>query len=136
MSGFEVVGVVLGTIPLVISALEHLQGGLSAIGRWRSYKNELRSLDRTLKNENAIFTNTCRILLSGVVDRTEYEELVRDPFGKLWSSAKIKDQIALRLGTDLERFKDTVLDMDVAISALKSKLGLNQEGQVSCYLSL
>lgn len=44
MSGFEIVGVVLGAVPLAISALEHLKTGKGLIGsllRWETLTNGL-----------------------------------------------------------------------------------------------
>jgi hypothetical protein len=131
MSGFEVLGVVLGTIPLVISALEHYQEGLHAFRRWRSYEAELKSLKRSLGNEKAIFVNTCQQLLSGLVNSVELEKLVDEPFGELWSSAQIRDQVALRLDHVHEPFKATVVAMYDALHEIQNKLGLDEQGNVS-----
>ncbi|KAF7539538.1 hypothetical protein G7054_g2052 [Neopestalotiopsis clavispora] len=130
MSGFEVLGVVLGTIPLVISALEHYQEGLHTIRRWRSYEAELKSLKRSLGNEKAILVNTCQQLLSGVVSSIDLEKLVDEPFGELWSNALIEDQIALRLDHVYEPFKATVVAMKDALCVIQSKLGLDERGKV------
>ncbi|KAM0813604.1 hypothetical protein AB5N19_13600 [Seiridium cardinale] len=130
MSGFEVLGIVLGTIPLLVSALEHYQKGLNSIRRWQSYEAELQSLKRKLGNENAIFLNTCQQLLSGIVGSVDHEKLVDEPFGELWSSIEIRDRIALRLDHVYEPFKATVVAMDVALREIKAKLSLDELGQV------
>lgn len=44
MSGFEVAGVVLGSIPIVVSALQFYIKGLGTMGRWRRFTLELESL--------------------------------------------------------------------------------------------
>src|SRR4051794_4057127 len=67
MSGFEVAGVVLGSLPLVISALEHYRDGLRSIQRWRKYERELQSLVRNLETERAKLQNVCEKLLVGLV---------------------------------------------------------------------
>ncbi|KAI1842251.1 hypothetical protein JX265_006878 [Neoarthrinium moseri] len=130
MSGFEVLGVVLGTLPLVISALEHYQEGLHTIRRWRSFEAELQSLKRKLGNENAIFINTCQQLLSGVVGSVAHEKLVDEPFGELWSNPEMRDEIALRLDHVYEPFQATVVAMNVALGEIKAKLGLDEHGKV------
>lgn len=133
MSGFEVLGVVLGTIPLIISAVEHYQEGLHTVRRWRSYEAELQSLKRKLGNENAIFINTCQQLLSGIVGSVEHEKLIEEPFGAFWANTDISDQIALRLDHVYEPFKATVVAMDVHLREIKSKLGLDEHGQVRTF---
>ncbi|KAF3015045.1 hypothetical protein E8E14_010370 [Neopestalotiopsis sp. 37M] len=130
MSGFEVLGVLLGTIPLVISAVEHYQEGLHTVRRWRSYEAELQSLKRSLDNEKAIFLNTCQQLLSGVIGSIEHEKLIDEPFGELWSKPQIRDQIALRLDHVYEPFKATVVAMYDALREIQRKLGLDERGNV------
>ncbi|KAH8647270.1 hypothetical protein BX600DRAFT_555505 [Xylariales sp. PMI_506] len=130
MSGFDVLGVVLGTIPLVISALEHYQEGIHTIRRWHSYEAELQSLKRKLGNENAIFINTCQQLLSGIVRSVDHEKLINEPFGELWGDPEIQDQVALRLDHVYKPFNATVVAMVEALEEVKVKLGLDERGEV------
>lgn len=136
MSGFEVLGVVLGTIPLVISALEHYQQGLHTIRRWHSYEAELQSLKRRLGIEKAIFVNTCEQLLSGIVCSVDHEKLIEEPFGELWAKPEIIDQVVLRLDHVFEPFRETLVAMNTALGEIKAKLGLDEQGEVSTRLDI
>nr|KMM63837.1 hypothetical protein CPAG_00191 [Coccidioides posadasii RMSCC 3488] len=48
MSGIEVAGLVLGAIPILVSALEAFIKGVSTIKKWMRYKTELKNLLRAL----------------------------------------------------------------------------------------
>ncbi|KAL2006428.1 hypothetical protein VTN00DRAFT_9096 [Thermoascus crustaceus] len=92
MSGFEVAGIVLRSIPLVISALEHYSDGARTLKRWRSYDGELKSLIRSLNTEMVKFQNVCENLLQGIVPPSRIEEMLNDLlalFGKTWTSPGI-----------------------------------------------
>jgi hypothetical protein len=85
MSGFEGVGVVLGVLPLVISALQSYSYGVQTIRRMLRYKWELDTLITTLETEEVLFRNTCEVLLDGIDGPVEMEELLKtqeDIYGK------------------------------------------------------
>ncbi|XXG94203.1 hypothetical protein Hte_000456 [Hypoxylon texense] len=130
MSGLEVVGVVLGSIPLLISALEHYGGVLKALHRWRSAAQEIQSLKRRLGTQQAIFTNTCEHLLGGIVSATFLEAMIADPFGPLWRDLDIKCKLEMRLGPVIGPFGDTAASMVEAIKQFQSRLDLNEHGEV------
>jgi hypothetical protein len=81
MSGLEIAGVVLGALPLVISALEHYAEGVNTTRRYWRYKTELRSLILNVKTERSIFINTLGQLLAGVVSFEQINVLLLDPCG-------------------------------------------------------
>ncbi|KAK7921557.1 hypothetical protein PG985_009579 [Apiospora marii] len=55
MSGFEVAGIVLGAIPLLISALEHYKSGKSTLGTLVKWRGQLDTLLFRLKNQKLSF---------------------------------------------------------------------------------
>ena len=93
MSGFEIVGVILGALPLVISALEHYAQGVSTAKRFWQYKLELKSLLRQIKTENAIFINTCEALLTGIVRVDQMTLFLKNPGGQVWRDPKIEKKL-------------------------------------------
>ncbi|KAI1417941.1 hypothetical protein F5Y13DRAFT_150088 [Hypoxylon sp. FL1857] len=130
MSGIEVVGLVLGSIPLVISALEHYGDILQTINSWRFTAREIQSLTRRLGTQQAIFTNTCEHLLSGIVPATRLDAMIEEPFGPLWQDQDIKYKIELRLDRVMEHFRSTAKTMAEAVEQFKSRLDLDENGQV------
>ncbi|KXH46103.1 hypothetical protein CNYM01_06840 [Colletotrichum nymphaeae SA-01] len=97
MSGIEVVGVVLGTIPLLISALEHYRHGASAIRMWRRYDRELKSLTTDLENERIRLQDVSEKLLTGIVPDSKVDDMVNDPFGPAWHEDAVRKMIEARL---------------------------------------
>ncbi|KAK3303044.1 uncharacterized protein B0T15DRAFT_568749 [Chaetomium strumarium] len=111
MSGFEVAGIVLGSIPLVISALEHYGEGLSTIQRWRKYKRELQSLVRNLQTERVKLQNVCEKLLVGIVPPSDIEAMIDDPLGGLWRQDAVQKRIQFRLWKSYDVFEATISDI-------------------------
>ncbi|KAJ2989831.1 hypothetical protein NUW58_g3266 [Xylaria curta] len=130
MSGIEAVGLVLGAIPLIISALEHFQDGKSAVSTWRRHARVVQSLVRNLKTEQGKLYNTCETLLGGIVSPAKLEPMLNEPFGPLWQNEDTKERIERRLDHMYKSFQETVRDMSIIMEELKSNLGFDSEGQL------
>jgi hypothetical protein len=130
MSGFDVVGVVLGSLPLIISALEHYMDGVRTIQKWRQYIRELRSLIRNLDTERAKFQNICETLLLGIVPSSQIERMIDDPFGPLWLESEVSKKLRVRLWRSFKTFEETVMDMKEAIEEMGRRLDLGPDGKV------
>ncbi|OCL04530.1 hypothetical protein AOQ84DRAFT_380493 [Glonium stellatum] len=130
MSGFEAVGIVLGSLPLIISALEHYRDGVRTIQIWRRYDRELKSLIRNLDTERAKFQNICETLLVGLVPSSRVEKMIDNPFGPLWQDTEISEKLRVRLWSSFKAFEATVIDMKEAIKEIKQKLDLGPNGEV------
>ncbi|KAI1120639.1 hypothetical protein F5Y10DRAFT_257955 [Nemania abortiva] len=133
MSGIEAVGLVLGVIPLIISALEHYQDGKGAISTWRRHARVVQSLVRNLKTERGKLYNTCETLLGGIVPPAKLEPMLNEPLGPLWQDEHTKERIERRLDHMYNAFQETVRDMLAIMEELKSNLGINSEGQPEWY---
>ncbi|KAK8006893.1 alpha/beta knot [Apiospora arundinis] len=118
MSGIEVVGLVLGTIPLILTAIEKYK----AVQSWKKYSRELSSLRRSLSANLKILESTLERLLTGLVAETELEEMISEPFGPLWKDKRIHGAIRTRLWNSYKIFEDTVEDMNEAIEQVGAKL--------------
>ena len=75
MSGFEIVGVVLGCIPLVLSGIDyyttHLEG-------FMDNKKALVTMKRDLEVELVLFTNTLNFLFEYKISREEIEQVLNN----------------------------------------------------------
>ncbi|KAI1317443.1 hypothetical protein F5Y16DRAFT_392755 [Xylariaceae sp. FL0255] len=125
MSGIEVVGLVLGIIPLVISALEHYHDGSSAASTWRRHARVIQSLTRNLRTEHGKMYNTCETLLSGIVPATRLEPMLQEPFGPSWRDQETSRRIEERLDHMYSAFEETVKEMNSIIKELKLNLGIS-----------
>ncbi|KAF2822061.1 hypothetical protein CC86DRAFT_95126 [Ophiobolus disseminans] len=123
MSGLEVAGVVLGSLPLVISALEHYTNGIHTAKRYWRYKSELRSLILQIDTERGIFINTLEQLLSGLVRIEHMTEFLSNPGGEVWQDVDV--QLKTRLRSAYEVYFGNVSGMARSLKRIREKLALD-----------
>ncbi|KAF9769108.1 hypothetical protein IL306_013522 [Fusarium sp. DS 682] len=130
MSGFEVAGIVLGSIPLVISALEAYS---KFMRDWGKATSELRSLHRQLSTEQIKLRNVCQLLISDVVPQQDIEQMLANPFGPLWIVKETNDKIRKRLWDAYGPFEDTVAEIRETLENIMERLRvhISDDGQVS-----
>ncbi|KAJ4129020.1 hypothetical protein NW768_007549 [Fusarium equiseti] len=128
MSGFEIAGIVLGAIPLLISALEHYADGLSTLQRWRKHKREINSLIRNLETERIKLENVCEKLLLNLVPHSQIEDLISNPMGDRWTDKEIQEKIQFRLGKGFNVFESTVIDLRTNIDEMAERIASQSEG--------
>jgi len=129
MSGFEIAGVVLGTLPLIITAVEAYIGFMKD---WGKVASELKSINRQLSTERSKLYNVCDQLLSDIVPQKDVEPMLQDPFGALWQSEDTKKRIRRRLWKSYDSFETTVLEIREALQTVTNKLSVDvtRDGQV------
>lgn len=130
MSGIEIVGLILGSIPLVISALEHYADGVTTLQRYRRYRLELTMLINILRTEQTKLLNTCDKLLVGLAPPSRIEAMLDEPFGPMWCEPDLQKDIQLRLWRSHGVFETTISDVYAAIQEIYVKLGLRPDGTI------
>ena len=93
MTGFEVVGVVLGILPLIISAIEHYNDIVDPIVTYRKYSTALQTLMTEINAQRDIFQNECLLILSQFVDQHALEDMLKDPKHDLRRQLKIDQDV-------------------------------------------
>jgi len=115
MSGVEVIGIVLGAVPLVISALEHYKEGIDVVKDYRDYHLILRSLKTKLTIQEELYRGTLQILLSS--ELTEYESHALFPetnahrHSALWGTPEIEAKLRRKLDAKFQIFMDVVVEV-------------------------
>ena len=130
MSGLEVVGVVLGVLPLAVKAL---QGYVSVLSSVKNARRDLNALIRDLETEQIRLQTTCELLLDGVAPPSIIDKLIQTPFGPDWKP--YNDRLRLRLWTTSNKFEEQVAQLQQAVQELRAKLCLEADGSV-CLLLL
>lgn len=130
MSGLEVAGVVLGSLPLVISALEHYAAGVATAKRYFRYKSELRSLVLQMNTERSIFINTMEQLLTGIVRIEHMSEFVSNIGSAVWKEQGIDELLRKRLGNAHDAYMGNVKGMESSLNTMMKKLALDPDGKV------
>lgn len=108
MSGSEVVGVVLGVLPLLISAAEHYEDVFKPFRRFKKCAPELEMYQQQLKTQKMIFLNQCQLLLTALTNRESAKEMLREKDHPSWRDDALKRRIADQLGNSREACEATV----------------------------
>ncbi|KAH6987131.1 hypothetical protein EDB80DRAFT_589897 [Ilyonectria destructans] len=124
MSGFEVVGVVLGVLPLAIEALKAYKSTLSSM---RNVERSLKALIQDLETEQVRLRTTCEVLLEGIVPLSMIDTLLETPFGPQWEP--YDHQLRLRLWTSSGKFEEQATEMQKAAEELKNNLCIQAAGK-------
>lgn len=126
MSGLEVAGVVLGALPLVISALEHYAKGVDSIKRYHKYRIQLQSLIDAIKTQQVIFADTLEQLLTGIVRIEEMSTFIENPRSRPDVDLRLKR----RLRDSYEVYFANVKGMKNALAMMMERLVLGPDGKV------
>jgi hypothetical protein len=128
MSGLEVADVVLGALPLVISALEHYVNCLNTAKRFWLYKKEMRSMAQLVKTEQSLFENTIEQLLTGIVKVERMAEIRSG--ANFWQDGAVEIGLKDRLRSSYEIYLDNVRGMEASLQKIMKKLALDPDGKV------
>ena len=114
MSGFEIVGLILGLVPVVTGSIEHY--------RSRNDMRDMRQLERGFKTQKNIFENTAEELFSPFLSDVQLARLLEDPNNTLWHDANLSAKLEEHLGGDYQSFKEIVEDVKMMIDELQKIL--------------
>ncbi|RPA74560.1 hypothetical protein BJ508DRAFT_418574 [Ascobolus immersus RN42] len=119
----EIVGVVLGVLPLLITGIEH-RSKITVIFKWRS---ETKSLCRRLRHEHLRLKLNLQVLVSSdAASRAEIEAALKEGSSKFWDSERGRATLK-RLGIAAHTYHEVVSDCEELIRAIWKKLDLNDE---------
>ncbi|KAJ3459399.1 hypothetical protein MRS44_015472 [Fusarium solani] len=124
MSGIEVVGLVLGILPLAIKALQGYRAVLSGV---RGADRDLKALVQDLETEQVRLQTTCEVLLDGIAPLSRIDDMVEKPFGPEWE--QFSDDIRERLWKGTGKFKEHAKEMQEAAEELREKLYMEADGK-------
>jgi hypothetical protein len=124
MSGIEVVGIVLGPLPIMVNAIEKSSEGLSAARRLFHPRRELRNLHRAIRTELQVFRNTALLLLHRIASEREVESLLREPTSNLWKAPDFERHMRTLLGSSYSIWCEVTADVSNAINEISIDLGL------------
>ncbi|KAI0861777.1 hypothetical protein F4860DRAFT_475049 [Xylaria cubensis] len=126
MAGLEVAGLVLGTLPLAIKAVQAYKEIFYSI---KHVSRDLRHIELDLRTEELRLRNTCETLLVGIVPPMQIHAMIEDPFGPGWKS--YTEQLRLRLYTSYDVFEEHITEMSKATQELKLQLGIEESSQIN-----
>ncbi|OCK80067.1 hypothetical protein K432DRAFT_453695 [Lepidopterella palustris CBS 459.81] len=124
MSGFEVVGVLLGSFPLIISALEHWRESADVVENWFQIKQKYKKCRREMRIQEEFFRqNIEHYLLPLVVDEDELDVLISEPCGPRWKDPALEMRLRSRLPKAYDLYLETIEELAAVMQKLKEELG-------------
>ncbi|KAF2638389.1 hypothetical protein P280DRAFT_471497 [Massarina eburnea CBS 473.64] len=97
MSGFEITGVVLGSIPILVEALKSYADGVSMIKGVFTYEETYLEIHSSLVVSATIFQHSCEELLRGLVlPHSQFFALVETHEG--WDNKDLAEKLKKRIG--------------------------------------
>ncbi|CAI7647767.1 unnamed protein product, partial [Penicillium manginii] len=116
----EVVGLVLGVVPLIVSAAEHYDDILGPIQRYRKFSSKVKRLSAEIEVERAIFLTECQILLGTVADRSLVAKMLNQHEHSFWNDKGLQANLNQKLGS-------LAPACEFLMSSIRQKLGKLQE---------
>lgn len=127
MSGLEIVGLLLGIFPLIISGLEHWRDVAKVGGFfWRVRKEYTKCRSDVQFHEILYKRNLKELLLPIVNDADEVARLVGDPGGKDWSSKALQERLEGRLQESYGLYMEIIREMNETAEELRKELSLDK----------
>lgn len=131
MSGIEVAGLALAIFPLCIQGLKYYAEGAKAIADMRHHRRVLEQFCRELDMEKCKFLNTCEGLFEDMVTAEEFDLLMSDPGGKIWSTALFQEKLSTRMRRHsiiqflraVEALRDTLDELNEKFTVEEGKVG-------------
>ncbi|KAF4458841.1 hypothetical protein FALBO_14412 [Fusarium albosuccineum] len=126
VSGFEVAGIVLGSLPLLISAIENYESNLDRATAFFKWKDELATALRKLWYQRSLFEMTLRNILKDIASGPEIEEMIADPRHELWKSPDLTQSLEHRLKSAYRPYIFTVGEMRSCMKRLAGHLNVER----------
>ncbi|KAL6833602.1 hypothetical protein J3E69DRAFT_324512 [Trichoderma sp. SZMC 28015] len=127
MSGFEVAGLVLGIIPLAISALEHYKAGRGVVATFVKFHGQLDTLIYRLKLQRTFFYLNILDLLrnAGVSEVVNKTDLSEEDCITILRNAKTAEEIREYIASEhlYDTFDEILRRYETCLKAIISKLG-------------
>lgn len=121
MSGFEVVGVVLGAVPLVISALENYAEGVRTIKRFFGWESQLTQLILSLRIQHTKFKLNLQKLLRAAAPDYNIRDIPDDHTSFLWQG-DLATRVEKYLDASFTAFREVVADYEACLKKIAYKL--------------
>ena len=98
MSGFEAIGVALGILPLLISAIEHYNDVIRPLSRYRHFTSKAQRFMDEIETEKTIFCTECQLLLATVANPILAEDTIRNLQHPSWVDKPLHEKLNRHLG--------------------------------------
>ena len=128
MSGIEAAGLVLGAIPLLISAAEHYREGFEPLREFWKFETEFQSFVEELEVQDKIFSNNIEKLIQPYVSDKEMHAIINDR-NFMAVNPQLERDVQERLADSYKAYMSVVRKVNVIVTTLQDQLGI-KEGKI------
>jgi hypothetical protein len=122
MSGFEVVGVILGVLPILIETVKAYSSVYSSLRTFRHYSKEVKTIQIQFSVHHGIFINECRLLLCMIEDEHGAKEMLDDTTDPRWNSKELNDRLSGILKDNLQLCRSIIEASKDRVEDLRAEL--------------
>ena len=122
MSGLEVAGVVLGSLPVLAEAIDSWKAGRSQIGLWRNYGQSLNRLIGELQTQNVLFRDCMVSLLESAGVGGREIAAFKENDQVCMSNAEVNEDLRFLLGDAHDAFLHNVETFRRSLNEIADKL--------------
>jgi hypothetical protein len=147
MTGIEAAGLVLGVLPLMISAAEHYEDVVRPFKRYRKFAPELELYQQRLETQKTIFRNECHLLLATLTNRQTAKDMLRESKHPSWEDPDLNEKFSRQLGDSgaactniinlmqgkLKEIEEKTKSFE---SVMKQSIPVGSQSSFICYLDL
>lgn len=108
MSGFEVAGLALAVLPVLMSAAQTYNNCVGPFHRYRKFAKEAHDYCEELEIQRTIFRDLCRNFLEELIDHDTANCMLKKLDQQTWADEKLDEQLVQLLGESLDRCKGVV----------------------------
>ncbi len=131
MSGIEIIGVILGGLPLIISAAEDYKKGFEPLLKWHRYKRQFRDFINSVALEKQMFDGLLRRLLDySDISLQEKHSLLSGADPEAWHREEVVKALKIRLGDSYISCMYILNSMENNLLELQKMMSL-KDGSVS-----
>ncbi|CAI0644042.1 unnamed protein product [Colletotrichum noveboracense] len=126
----EAVGIVLGAVPLLISALEHYQDIIGPVVRFKNWRGELGTIILRLVTERASYDQNLRIMLLRAVGSDDLEQMIADPQSQTWRSEGFAEDMKIELGRAYDPCMGLVKNIAGTLETIAANLNIEGSDRI------
>ncbi|GKT45905.1 uncharacterized protein ColSpa_06086 [Colletotrichum spaethianum] len=127
----EIAGLVLGAVPLLISAIEHYEDFVEPTVAFFKWKGQLSKVTRRLLMGHTAYEQNVRLLLKQVVSNEDLVDMINDPQSDDWKSEWLVKDLREKLGNAYQPAFSTIQEIARIMISVAANLNIDGSDKVT-----
>lgn len=117
----EIASLVLGVLPILVSAVEHYDHIRKLFARYRKFDDEFHRFQRGLGTQYALYRTEVNLLLRRVLGQEQATQMLEDPKHQLWRDTSVDSRIKKHLGLNGPSSVEIVQTIEELLRGIREK---------------